>query len=545
MSAKRAMEVTRHSAGTAWLGRTVLVSAEMIGISALCLSAWLAIEYSGQHILEAYSFRQTQTALTSFWLSRTGFQFAYETPVAGFPWSIPLEFPLYQYLVAKLSSVFGFDLERAGRLVSYAFLVACLVPVAQIFKNLLPSSWRLHFWLFTGLFLTSPLYLFWGRAFLIETTALFFALCFLSTSIYVLQGYFRWRHALLTGLFLLLAMLQKFTTVLPILLIVIALFALGPLRRREIRFRPEVVWKLVVAFVIPVAVGYGWVIYTDQVRLHNPLGAYLQPGTLWRFYLGTLKARLSKELWIWAVWQRVVVTNVSGVLGCGALLLGVLVLPRRIGAMILLSLGTFLSYFLIFENVHFVHTFYQVANGVFLIAAVSTATAGMIDRFPKYSFPLLAFYIVLLYGNLSSFFAGPYHYHNNAQISSPISGASPERWSTEIAQFDDTNNLTIAVSKLILRNTSEDKPILVYGYEWASDISFFSRRRSFTVPTFFPQYAKVIEDPVRYLGQPPSAIVLCGADTSAQLAPKVDKFFRPFSKATVQDCDIYLKYQTK
>src|SRR5206468_8915557 len=146
------------------------------------------------------------------------------------------------------------------------------------------------------------------------------------------------------------------------------------------------------------------------------------------------------------------------------------------GALILLSLGTFLSYFLIFENLHFVHTYYQVENGLFLIAAISIAIAGMIDRFPKYSIPLHAFFIILVYGNLSRFFEGPYHYH--PEISSP-SGASPARWDTEIAQFDDTNNKTIAISKLILRSTSEDKPILVYGYEWSSEISFFSQRRSF------------------------------------------------------------------
>ena len=131
VSTKSAGVSTTHSVGTAWHGRITLVLTQIIGISALCFSAWLAVEYSGQHILEAYSFRQTQTALTSFWLCRTGFKFPYETPAAGYPWSIPFEFPLYQYLVAKLSCPFGFDLERVGRLVSYAFLVACLVPARR------------------------------------------------------------------------------------------------------------------------------------------------------------------------------------------------------------------------------------------------------------------------------------------------------------------------------------------------------------------------------------------------------------------------------
>src|SRR5690242_16322451 len=68
-----------------------------VALLALCLSAVLAVRFSGQHILEAHAFRQTQTAITSFWFCRTGFKLAYETPVAGYPWSIPYEFPLYQY----------------------------------------------------------------------------------------------------------------------------------------------------------------------------------------------------------------------------------------------------------------------------------------------------------------------------------------------------------------------------------------------------------------------------------------------------------------
>ena len=60
---------------------------------ALIYSFYLAVTYAGQPPLDVHSFRQTQTALTSYWFIHQGFQFAYETPVVGAPWAIPFEFP--------------------------------------------------------------------------------------------------------------------------------------------------------------------------------------------------------------------------------------------------------------------------------------------------------------------------------------------------------------------------------------------------------------------------------------------------------------------
>src|ERR1700722_19604767 len=83
---------------------------------------YIAVRYANQAPLDgAYSFRQTQTALSAFWMLKNGFSFAYETPVAGPPWSIPFEFPIYQYIVALVSEIFGWSLDSAGRIVSFTF----------------------------------------------------------------------------------------------------------------------------------------------------------------------------------------------------------------------------------------------------------------------------------------------------------------------------------------------------------------------------------------------------------------------------------------
>src|SRR5262245_3990911 len=81
-------------------------------VAAFSLS--IAVYYSGQPLLEYESFRQTQTALTVYWMIHDAWRFDYETPVLGYPWSVPFEFPIYQSLVALISSSLGVSIDRVG-----------------------------------------------------------------------------------------------------------------------------------------------------------------------------------------------------------------------------------------------------------------------------------------------------------------------------------------------------------------------------------------------------------------------------------------------
>ncbi len=122
--------------------------------------------------------RQTHTAITAYWLMRGSPWLAYETPILGAPWSLPLEFPFYQLLVAKLAGWTGLSLDSIGRLVSYLFVVLTIIPV-----RMLARAWKLddtYVRVFAILLLTSPIYLFWGTAFLIETFVVFFCFWFLA-----------------------------------------------------------------------------------------------------------------------------------------------------------------------------------------------------------------------------------------------------------------------------------------------------------------------------------------------------------------------------
>src|SRR5262249_48342718 len=139
--------------------RSTRIVLTVLLVTAAAYASWNCMLTWGQPLLELHGFRQTQTALTSYWFLREGFALAYQTPVLGYPWSVPLEFPLYQLLVAAVTTVTGFPLDQAGRMVSFTFYLLSLLPLYQLTKSL---NLDVVVFLITGtLFLLSPVCLFW------------------------------------------------------------------------------------------------------------------------------------------------------------------------------------------------------------------------------------------------------------------------------------------------------------------------------------------------------------------------------------------------
>ena len=129
-------------------------------------------------LLDRYEFRQLQTALSTYWIAEDGWRLAYATPLFGPPWSIPMEFPTYQVITATVHQITGIPLEQAGRLVSELMLLACLPALHDLLALAgLAHSRRL---IVHALILTAPVYLFYGRTFMIETTGLCLCVWFLA-----------------------------------------------------------------------------------------------------------------------------------------------------------------------------------------------------------------------------------------------------------------------------------------------------------------------------------------------------------------------------
>jgi len=165
-------------------------------------------------IVEDHAFRQTQTALTAYYFIKNGFSFAYETPVVGQGWSIPFEFPIYQYITALITQLLNLDLSKTGRLVNLAFTSATCIPFYFSLKLLKVKPSATFFSL--TLFISSPIYLFWGGTFMIEGAALFFMMGFFYYALVLTFKQISNKDVIFYGLFLCFALLQKVTTVLPV-----------------------------------------------------------------------------------------------------------------------------------------------------------------------------------------------------------------------------------------------------------------------------------------------------------------------------------------
>ena len=50
---------------------------------------FVTLRYAQQPLLDHEPWRETQTALTTFWFLREGWRLDYQTPVLGYGWSIP------------------------------------------------------------------------------------------------------------------------------------------------------------------------------------------------------------------------------------------------------------------------------------------------------------------------------------------------------------------------------------------------------------------------------------------------------------------------
>ncbi len=489
------------------------------------LSAWLAIEYRNEPILELHAFRQTQTALTSFWVCHGDFRLAYWTPVGGYPWSIPFEFPIYQWLVALIACPFDLNLDPVGRLVSYAFWIACLAPVWRICRQFFDTLAPLYFWTFAALFLCTPLYLFWGRVFLMESAALFFSLYFIAFSLALWFGRDHWFDAGMTGTFLTLALLQKSTTVLPLLLLALAYLwrALPDLQHHRVIFAGRF-WKGIVAYVIPFLIGLAWVKYSDHVKMANAFGRFLTSDALSTWNFGTLAARFSEALWVKVFVKRVIGGNIAGYLGPAVILAGIAFAPKRRG-LILCGVGLFLLYFMVFENLLFVHEYYPMSNTVYLVFALAVSIGGLIEERPKLAVVFALTFGAIIAVNLNNYFTG-------------------SLFKDERRAFDD-NDPVLAVAKFVRERTAPTDRLLIYGDDWNSELPYYGQRLAFVVPGWFSPYLGPLDKPQAYLDHGPGAVLVCGTSrTDQSIVQTIAANYPHWPKTALAMCDIYLrKYQ--
>lgn len=330
-------------------------------------------------IIDLHSFRQTQTAITVTSMLNGGPWLAYETPVFGPPWSVPLEFPLYQWLVALMAKTGLLPVEQSGRLISILMFLSTIYPLYRIFKALKLKSGQIF--LVLTLYCLSPQYLFWSRTFMIESTALALSLYYLMF-IFTLYGpreserKSRWPLLIGIAVIGMLAATVKITTFMAFFAAGMAFFSWQWLtRKEEIIQQQGRISRLDIKFiifsaVIPVTALFLWTFYCDSLKDLNPIARNLLTSTaLQKWNFGTIQQKLSPQTWEWVV--KTILPNLIGNswLLVIALFAGFfchrkwLITAAALFALFLLPLA-------VFTNLHYRHNYYAYANGVFLIAAI-------------------------------------------------------------------------------------------------------------------------------------------------------------------------------
>ena len=477
----------------------------LLGLLAVALLVALAVLCIGvfQPLLE-FSFRQTQTALTSYWLLRGGPIFAYETPVVGFPWSLPFEFPLYQLIAAALSSA-GVPLDAAGRIVSFVFFVGCLWPMHVLFRAVRLDA--LAFFCVAIPFLLCPLYLFWGRTFMVETCALFFCflwLAYLARFLAEPKVAFA-AIAAITGS---LGILAKSTTfpgfaVLGGLLFLAECYAAWTSRAIAARARPILPALFVIA--TPLLIGGAWTVYSDTVKARNEFGAYLISTVLPKWVFGALHERLDVALWKDIIWKRAL-TDVFGYAVIPALaLIAASLIRRRYAYAALAAALAFLIPFLVFTNLHMVHSYYQTANAVFIVAAAGLGIASVMSS----GYPVSGIVALTIVA------AGQLGYFNST-------------YATFLTQ-DLSGYQVFRIANAARAATPPAASLIVIGDDWSSLVPYYAQRKSFVIPNRLPLafWQRILATPQNFLGDARlGGVVYCAdlAPTDPQRKILIDAF---------------------
>ena len=430
----------------------------VVVLCAVALNLWWVTRAWHESLRDGHEFRQFQTAITAYYFQQEGVKLAYETPVLGPPWSIPMEFPTYQAVVAWLSRATGAPLEQTGRAVGILFFYAALPAVFLLLRQ-----WRIPrplAWSAVAAVLTTPIYAFYSRTFLIETTALCLGLWFLWGFQHGLAGH-RWvggSVALLAGM---LAALTKVTTfgVVAVPALIAGLVALREaLQERSSRADALrlLAWSAGLALAIGL-VAIGWVHYSDALKAANPYAGFLTSGGLKEWNLGTPGQRFTAEFWhgIYAITSRHILSEPALLLLFSGL---VLLTPawRRV-ALACVACGC--SGFLIFSNLYFIHDYDHCASAVFLAAAFGLVAGAVLldERLPR------AMRVLLVGGTLvvaqGAAFARGY-------------GGFYER----------PNPRPMAFAEIVERTTDRDDVVVAFGLDWNAELPYYSHRRAIMVP---------------------------------------------------------------
>lgn len=432
-----------------------------------CLCLVLAVKYSfigiNNYLLDNHSFRQTQTALTAYYFVKDGFKFAYETPILGNPWTIPFEFPIYQWIVALIKILTNGNLDLIGRIVSLSFYSVMLF---YLFKIIQKFTLRYDYSIWVIIFtMMHPIYIFWSRTFMIESTVLCFSVVYLFYSLQYFES-FKIKYIILTSFFGVLAALTKITTFLPFMFFTLILAWTIWLREKGHMFRWKITLKYIALsisiFIIPFLSAKLWVDYSDNLKKgSNYAYNYTSSKNLMTWNFGTLKQRIS-----FCQWEKILINSQiyshKLYLLIISLIIFIFLKKLKFRYHVLICIGLYLLAPLIFTNLHIVHDYYTFSNSIFLCSALGFIIISFISTnlFSYKVFGIIIGIFFILFFNKK--YKEGYYLAQNSR-----------------------SNYLIPITNYIKKITSSEDQIIVYGNDWGSEYAYYSERKTLAITNIF------------------------------------------------------------
>lgn len=428
-----------------------------IFLVALGFNGWAVAQGWHHRNLVGHEFRQAQTAIAAQFIQReNNFSLAYPTPVLGKPWSVPFEFPLYQWTVVGVANATGQPIAEAGRLVSTVCFFLALPAFYLLLRRmgLAPP----HCLVALSFLLLCPLYIYYQRAVLIETMALLFGCWYAALLPLVLER----RHA---GWVLLVnaagagAGLVKVTTFLIFLgpAFVWSLYQLW-LARPQGAVRDwtpllRVLAWLAAAHAVAFAATLWWVHYADAVKSLNLSARDLQSAGLssWNFGTGH-----RFDGWVWSAIWKIISQEITPPCVLVAGVAATVVFARRQWRLIAALVVLWGAVLLTFPILYAMHDYYHVAAAFLPMLALGLATAALFQsaRLPRAG--AFAVWLLLLAVQTLTFL--DFHYPS---------------------MRDAGNGGGLAEGlKKVLR---PDEVIVVAGDDWSSIFPYFTERRALMI----------------------------------------------------------------
>lgn len=345
-------------------------TANALAIAIIVVGTLIRIPQLFHNLVEAYAFRQTQTAFTVREFAENGIDLlSSPLPVFGPDANVPMEFPLFQGIGALLAQA-GTSAEFAARLVSLVSF-----QVAAILLFLILRRWHGRAVAVTALLLYQflPFSLLWGASSLIDFMSVALAL----GMVYLLDRWFdggrgSWWFLAAGGLAAVLCALVKITTF-PGWVILVVIAALILIHRAGFRYSWwRVLLGLIVVPAIGLAAGVTWTRHADAIKASRELTHFIVSSELNEWNFGTLAQRLDLENYL-QIAQRVM-QEIAG----PALLGGVLAILAAIFARSFAERARIIGWIavavvvpFVFFNLYVVHTYYLI--GIFPALVAATA----------------------------------------------------------------------------------------------------------------------------------------------------------------------------